>query len=150
METIQLERFDEFGYTYIAPRWVRPAVLYNAASEQNTSLKVKLISTVSSGSTAKTWSCQSTTPSFSSTSTSILIGILQMHVSHASFSLETFPLVVMLAASCTICVHNNLISPIHTISPISIHSMLHSNVCSDGSERLCILFGFDIRDVFLL
>lgn len=32
METIQLERFDEFGYTYIAPRWVMRR-LYNAASQ---------------------------------------------------------------------------------------------------------------------
>lgn len=49
--------------------------------------RFKLNDTVSSGSTAKSWSYHSTTPSFSSTSTSILIETLQMHVSHASLSL---------------------------------------------------------------
>lgn len=48
--------------------------------------RFQLTNAVSSGSTAKSWSCHSTTPNFSSTSTSTLIETLQMHVSHASFS----------------------------------------------------------------
>lgn len=69
-------------------------------TETNNSLVLKLISTVSSGSTAKTWSCHPTTPSFSLTSTSILIGTLQMHVSTPAF--------VVMLVFCTVRLHRLL------------------------------------------
>lgn len=115
METIQQERFDEFGYTYVAPRWVIPTQPACTVQEQTKGLRLKLINTVPSGSTAKSWSCHSTTPSFSSTSASTLIGTPQMHVSHASlsllFHLTHSPRLWCQLLHCLYCIHMSIMIP---------------------------------------
>lgn len=102
---------------------------YLPSTETDEGQRFKRNNTVSSGSTAKSWSCHSTTPSFSSTSTSILIETLQMHVSHASL-----PLLLHLAHLYWLCLFHALFLNLagfwqwlkFTTPSISDHSVFHS------------------------
>lgn len=99
--------------------------------------RLKLINNVSSGNTAKIWSCHSTTPNFSSTSTSTLIGTPQMHVSHAaSFSTWRTSTVQVF---CTVCIHMSIAMPLtRIVSPVWVFDMLRSDACRNKTRSLWV------------
>lgn len=101
MQTLQPDMFDEFGFTYIAPRSVIPMRISFKMTENW--LRFKTFRIVSSEDTAKSWSFRLTTPrssSLSSTWTTTSIASLPMPVSHASFTPVSHDTFVQLSKLC--------------------------------------------------
>lgn len=142
METIQLERFDEFGYTYIAPRWViptpwqKPLSLHRSKQGAETEtdqycffreyckeLKLSLNNT-------------QFLLDFSQYIDRNTPDACESCIFFTVVSLDTASAPVVMSACCTVCI---LLIPLtHTMSPKSIYSGLHCNVCSNESGSLFV------------